>query len=146
MSWTELLSNDAVLSLKLGQIPLSQIAGIGIVRGELQLEGREQVTHVLKAIYDELRDNFLITTKVINGSDLVLAGRLVVPSTRENTVSMSFPIAIAMTFTAEGKVARMSIVQADVQPLADAIRKAALGGGGLVEVPNDLSQREEGQP
>ena len=146
MSWTELLSSDVELSLKLGRIPLAEIAGFRIVHGELRLEGREDATRVLKAIYDELRDNFFITTKVINGSDLILAGRLVIPTTRENADSQSFPIVIAMTFAAEGKVARMAIVQFDLLPLADAIRDAALNGGGLVDVSANFSQREKGQP
>jgi len=142
MSWTELLSSDVVLTLKPGAIGIDEIAGTRVQDGVLRAEGRDDATRVLKAIYERLRDDFHITTKLISGFDLVLAGNLVLKSGREHGDDLVVPLAVFVTFEEEGKVARMSIFQLDLQPVVEALRNTALAGGGKLDLPIDLSDQK----
>lgn len=144
MSWTELLSADVVLTLKPSTI--RAIAGLRLENGMLRAEGRDEATRVLKTVYDDLRDNFVIATKLISGFDLVLGGNLVLKSGRENTDNRVVPLSVFITFVEEGKVARMSILELDLEPVVEALRNAARSGGGRVDLPIDLSDSKEPKP
>jgi hypothetical protein len=142
MSWTELLSPDVVLTLKPGAIGIDEIAGATIKDGMLRAEGRDAATRILKAIYEELRDNFAITTKLINGLDLVLAGNLTLKSGRENEGDRVVRLVVFITFEEEGKIASMSISQRDLRPVIRELRDAALSGSEKTTVTVDFSDKE----
>jgi len=127
MAWTGLLADDVVLSLKLGAIDLHEIAGFEIVLGELQVIGVGNAARVLDSFYDEIRRNLSITTKLISGYNVVMAGNLVMPTTKENATDNSYPISIYMKFSSEGQIANMTIAQVDLHPLANAVWSAAQG-------------------
>jgi len=131
MGWASLLSDQAVLSLCLGAIDVSQIAGIEIVAGELQVIGAKNAQRVLDSFYDEMRHGLLITTKLISGYHVVLAGDFVVKSTKANTDDDIYPIALYMLFNSSGQIDIMTITQIDLRPLAKDIWAATQGDGTL---------------
>jgi hypothetical protein len=128
MSWNELLSDDVLLSLKLGSAGFDQIGDLGAVGGNLQVSGREDVKRVLKSIYGDLKNRTSVTTEVVSGYDVALLGNLVVPTTEENEDDMSSPIALYMAFNPEGEIEKLTIAAVDLQPLSEAISSAAQAG------------------
>ena len=127
MGWSNLLAQDVVLSLKLGAIGLNEIAGFEIVLGELQVIGAANAMRVLDSFYDEMRRNLTFTAKLISGYDVVMAGNLVIRSTKQNGTDRSYPISIYMRFNSEGRIENMTIAQVDLHPMAGAIWSAAQG-------------------
>jgi hypothetical protein len=65
---------------------------------------------------------------MVSGHDVVLLGDLAVRTTQENTEGSCLPIALYMAFDDEGQIKKLTIAMVDLQPLAEALRKA-------VEVP-----------
>jgi hypothetical protein len=124
LTWNDLLTDDVVLSIRLGAVGISQIGEFGAVGEKLQVTGREEVKRVLKSIYSDLRSGLSVTTEMISGYDVALLGNLALRSTKENTEDLSLPIVLHMAFDYEGKVQKMTIAAVDLNPLIEAIRSA----------------------
>ena len=129
MTWNQVLADDIVLSLKLGWIGHDRLSRLGGVAGNLQVSGREDVKHLLKSIYPDLKNRTSVTTEVVSGYDVALLGNLVVPTTKEDEDDMSVPIALYMAFNPEGEIAKLTIAAVDLQQLTDAISSGAQAGG-----------------
>ena len=130
MTWDQLLSDEIVLTLRLGAIEFSQITNSVAIDGSRQFFGRADVKSVLKDIYPALRDSLSVTTELISGYDVVLLGKWSVPSTKENAEASSLPVALYLGFDNEGKVEAMTIAAVDLQSMSQSIRAAALNGAG----------------
>jgi hypothetical protein len=119
LSWNELLADDVILSVKVGEF-----SGL---RADLQVTGQGEAKRVLKNIYGDLRKGLFVTTELISGSDAILLGNW---SVRKPDIDVeSVPVVIYMAFNAKGRIRKMTIASVDLHPLIDAMRNAAEGGG-----------------
>lgn len=75
---------------------------------------------MLSGIYSDLRKGLSVSTEVVSGYDAVLLGKLVIPSSGDDRLSM--PIILYMGFDDEGKVEKMTIARADPKHITKAIR------------------------
>ncbi len=127
-TWNQLLDDDVVLSISLGEVVGDRFGDLAAAGGNLTVRGREEAKRVLRSIYDDLLDALSVTTEVVSGYDVALLGRLAATSTRENGDMASLPIVLYMAFDDDGKITKMTIAATDLQPVTDAIRTAVESG------------------
>jgi hypothetical protein len=123
-TWNQLLDEDVVLTISLGEVAGDKFGDLAAAGGRLRVEGREETKRVLRRIYDDLLDGLSVVTEIVSGYDVALLGRLAVVSTKEDGDTKSLPIVLYLAFDDDGKVTRMTIAAADLQPLTEAIRTA----------------------
>jgi len=126
LTWNELLADDVVLSVRFGTADVNQLGDRQGLHADLQVTGPHEAKRVLKGIYGVLRKGLFVTTEMISGYDAILLGNLSVQ--KPDVDIKSVPVAIYMAFNSKGKVRKMTIADIDLQPLTEAIRKAAEGG------------------
>ena len=122
-TWNELLADDVVLNLRIASAGIDRIGDLNAAGGNLQVAGREDAKRVLKSIYGDIKRGLCVTTEILSGYDVVLLGNMAL-----GVPAKSWPIVIYMKFNDDGAIRVMTIAAADLQPLTDAIRKAAQTG------------------
>jgi len=122
-TWNELLADDVVLNLRIPSAGIDRIGDLNAAGGNLQVAGREDAKRVLKSIYGDIKRGLCVTTEILSGYDVVLLGNMAL-----GVPAKSWPIVIYMKFNDDGAIRVMTIAAADLQPLTDAIRKAAQTG------------------
>jgi hypothetical protein len=128
ITWDDLLANDVVLGVRMGAIGIDRIGDLAAVGGNLRVSGRQDAKRVLRIIYDDIKRGLCVTTEILSGFDVVLAGNFASESTKEGALPKSCPIVIYMKFTPNGKINVMTIALIDLQPLTNIIRNAAQTG------------------
>ena len=128
MTWDELLSDDVVLTLRLGAVGIDEVGEFDLVGGNLQVLGREDAKQVLTSIDPELSGGLSVTTELVGEYDVALLGNWVMPPTEEDPEMLSLPIVVYVAFDDEGKIEEMTIAALDLQPLTEAIRAGVKDG------------------
>src|SRR3984957_14723666 len=122
LTWSELLADDIVLSLRLGRVDISRISELRGCGGDFQVIGQGQAKRLLKRVCSDLRKELSVKTEVISGYHGILIGKLTVRKAGQDVES--FPVVIYMALNSERKIKSMTVSIVDLQPLPEAIRKA----------------------
>jgi hypothetical protein len=126
LTWNELLTDDVVLSLKLGTLDISGTGDLRAAGGNLEVFGKQRAKEVLQSIYGDLRKGLSITTELVSGYDAIVLGNLAVRTSDGGIESL--PMGVFMAFDSRGRIREMTIAAVDLQALTDAIRSAARAG------------------
>ena len=78
LTWSELLADDILLSLRLGALDIGRISELRGRSGDFQVIGRSEAERVLKSIYSDFRRDLSVMTEVISGYHVILLGKLAV--------------------------------------------------------------------
>ncbi len=122
-TWNELLADDVVLTLRIASVGIGRIGDLNAAGGNLRVAGREDAKRLLKSIYGDIKRGLCVTTEILSGHDVVLLGNMAL-----GVPAKSWPIVIYMEFNDDGEIRVITIATADLQPLTDAIRRAAQTG------------------
>ena len=120
LTWSELLADDIVLSLRLGTLEMSRISELRGCSDDYLITGQKHVERVLKSLYGDLRRDLSVTTEVISGSHVILLGKLAVRKAGHDVECL--PVVIYIALNSERKIQNMSVAIVDLRTLADAIR------------------------
>jgi hypothetical protein len=123
VTWNELLADDVVLSLRMSALGVDHIGDLKVTGGNLRVSGRKDAEQALKSIYGDIKRGLRVTSEFLSGYDVVLLGNMML-----NLPGKSWPMVIYMGFNYDGEIKSITIAAVDLQPLTDAIRKAAQTG------------------
>ena len=128
ITWNDLLANDVVLCIRMGSIDFDKVGDFAAIGGNAQVCGRDDAKRILKGIYSDIKRGLCVTSEILSGYEVTLFGTLALESTKEGALPESWPVAIYMKFDTDSMISAITIAVADLQPLIDAIRRAAQTG------------------
>ena len=128
-TWSELLADRVVLSVKPGKSSINQLDWFRNVGGNPYVTGREHTLHLLKGISVDLGSRLSATAKLICGRDIVLLGDLALQPERADIEALSEPVVLYVGLDDDGgRIEKMMLAAVELRPLVEAILDVARGG------------------